>query len=131
MSKVAMLNEVEQMILQHLEEFEEYEKIDPKEFKAIKKEIRKQELEKNQLERKKNEEDKREKLKKQKEEDNARRKGKQFGKMPMIRSQPPKVKKVEKKKQKYTTDQQDMIDYGLQVLVDLETVQKKQDEHDS
>ena len=59
------------------------------------------------------------------------RKGKQFGKMPMIRSQPPKVKRVEKKKQKYTAEQQDMIDYGLQVLVDLETVQKKNENDDA
>ena len=44
----------------------------------------------------------------------------------MVRSQPPKIKRVEKKKQKYTTDQQDMIDYGLQMLVDLDTAQKKQ-----
>ena len=46
--------------------------------------------------------------------------------MQMVRSQPPKIKRVEKKKQKYTTDQQDMIDYGLQMLVDLDTAQKKQ-----
>ena len=37
------------------------------------------------------------------------RQGKRFGKMWMERSEPPKVKKVEKKKQKYTENQQDMI----------------------
>jgi hypothetical protein len=39
-----------------------------------------------------------------KEELELTRKGKQYGKMPMIRSQPPKVKRVEKKKQKYTEE---------------------------
>lgn len=59
MSKVAMLNEVEQMILQHLEEFEEFEKIDPFTFKELKREIRKKEREDNNKERKENEEEKR------------------------------------------------------------------------
>lgn len=41
----------------------------------------------------------------------------------MERSKPPAVKKVEKKKQKYTESQQDMIDYGLQVIVEMETAE--------
>jgi hypothetical protein len=44
MSEVAMLNEVEQMVNAHLEIFDEFDKIDPVQFKALKKEIRKQEL---------------------------------------------------------------------------------------
>ena len=35
MTKVAMLNEVEQMILQHLEEFEEYHQIDPTGYREL------------------------------------------------------------------------------------------------
>ena len=41
MSEVAMLNEVEQMVNAHLEIFDEFDKIDPVQFKALKKEIRK------------------------------------------------------------------------------------------
>ena len=58
------------------------------------------------------------------------RKGKAFGKPQMIRSQPPKVKKVEQKKQKYTEEQQDMIDYGLQELVEIETALEKMQAED-
>jgi len=36
----------------------------------------------------------------------------------MIRSQPPKVKKIEKIKKKYSEQEQDMIDYGLALLVE-------------
>ena len=67
-----------------------------------------------------------EESKRQREKKDKENKGKQFGKMPMIRSQPPKVKRFEKKKQKYTEEQQDMIDYGLQAIVELETAQQKQ-----
>ena len=105
MSKVVMLNEVEQMILQHLEDFEEFHKVDPVTFKELSREIRKKELEFNQKEKKENDDNKREQYKLQKELDNLRRKGKQFGKMPMIRSKPPQIKKVEKKKVNYTTEQ--------------------------
>lgn len=52
MSKVVMLNEVEQMVLQHLEDFEEFNKVDPTTFKELSREIRKKELEDNQKEKK-------------------------------------------------------------------------------
>lgn len=48
----------------------------------------------------------------------------------MTRSRPPNIKRVEKKKQPYTDEQLDMIHYGLQVLVELETAQKKQANED-
>ena len=41
MQTVAMLNEVEQMVNQHLEYYEEFEKDNAAEFKAMKKVIRK------------------------------------------------------------------------------------------
>ena len=43
----------------------------------------------------------------------------------MIRSQPPKMKRVNVKKQKFTEEQQDMIDYDLQELVDTEIAKQK------
>ena len=89
------------MVNSHLELFEVDEKLEPKkfkEFKAMKKDIRKQELAINQEEKKVEEKLKIERMKEAKAEAEKNKKGKQFGKMPMIRSQPPKVKRVEKKK---------------------------------
>ena len=52
MSTVAMLNKVEQMIIQHMEIFDEFEEKDPVMFKKLKKDIKKQELNDNQQKKK-------------------------------------------------------------------------------
>ena len=51
MSKTAMLNEVEQMINQHLDFFADFEAKEPEELKKMKRKIRKKEMEDNRRRR--------------------------------------------------------------------------------
>lgn len=68
MSKTAMLNEVEQMINQHLDYFADFEQKEPEELKKMKRKIRKKEMEDNQKEKKLKEEQDKEDYKKNKAE---------------------------------------------------------------
>ena len=76
-------------------------------------------------ENKKKEEEELDRKNKERQLERDRRNFKKVGKMPMRKIYAPPVKKVEVKKKAYTAEEEDIISYGLKVLLDAQKISKR------